>query len=307
MIKQFKQILSKYVDKTASKEEEALVDKYFERMQVKGLSPNNVTSSQGEEIKEKIDKRIKPKKKSSRTLYYKVAAVAVVLLSLSYAMFYTKEDLEFVEHYADKGQQLQFYLSDSTYVHLNSNSKLIYPKIFNGSIREVQLVGEAFFEVKHTSTDTPFIVVSPKLNTHVLGTKFNVNDSPNETVEVSVYEGKVKVEDKQSHNSVVLIKNERVTLVNHDDLSKSTLEEGQFNLWYKGEVKFNQMRIDEVVTVLNRRFNIRLKLPAGEIPTTTISGDFTSDKVSDILQSLQFIYGVKYQKQKDGQIVLYLK
>ncbi|MDR2221846.1 MAG: FecR domain-containing protein [Flavobacteriaceae bacterium] len=308
MIKQFKQILSKYAEERATKEEKSLVNQYFDKMQVNGISSEGLTSTLGEKMKKKIDYQIKPLKRTSWGIYYKIAAVAVILISLSYVFLPVQQEVELVEQYAAKGQQLQFYLSDSTFVHLNSNSKLIYPKSFDGTHREVQLEGEAFFEVTHTNTDAPFTVVSSKLSTQVLGTKFNVNDSPNETVQVSVYEGKVRVEDKQTKQYVVLRKDEQARWDKSlDVLQRETIEKGQFNQWYKGEVKFDKMSIQEVITVLNRRFDTQLYFASGELPTATISGDFTSDKIEDILKSLQFIYGIQYKKQANGQITLYAK
>lgn len=305
MIKQFKKLLSNYANAQATKQEQSLVDLYFDRMQKGGIGVSNTSKVQGEDIKKRIDKKLRRSTRISVIAYYRVACIAAVVAIVSYLLFSHTSEVEFIEQYADKGQQLQFYLSDSTYVHLNSNSKLIYPKTFTGTHREVQLIGEAFFQVKHTSANAPFTVVSPHLRTRVLGTKFNVNDSPLETVYVSVYEGKVKVEDKQAKSSVILEKDEKVLWSNSAlGLSKKTMQKEDFNQWHKGEVKFNKMSIQEVVTVLNRRFNINLVLDTANLPTTTISGDFTSDNVSDILQSLQFIYAIQFDKKKDGQIVL---
>ncbi|MDR0228450.1 MAG: FecR domain-containing protein [Flavobacteriaceae bacterium] len=308
MIKQFKRILSKYAEGDNTKEEESLVNQYFDKMQVGGIQPIEVNETIGERIKKKIYHEIKPTNKIPFAIYYKIAAVVAIVLSLSYFLIPSSKEVEYIEQFAAKGQQLQFYLSDSTYVHLNSNSKLIYPKRFDGTSREVQLIGEAFFEVKHTSTHTPFIVKSTRLYTEVLGTKFNVNDSPNETVQVSVYEGKVRVEEQQTKQRIVLVKDEQVTWTEESNsLQKVTLQAEQFNQWYKGEVKFNQMGIQEVITVLNRRFNIHLQLASSNLPKATISGDFTSDKIEDILQSLQFIYGIRYEKQNEGKIIVHLK
>ena len=48
-------------------------------------------------------------------------------------------------------------LSDGTKVYLNAGSRLVYPDIFSDKNREVFLVGEAFFDVKHDKQH-PFIV-----------------------------------------------------------------------------------------------------------------------------------------------------
>ncbi|MEC4114126.1 FecR family protein [Myroides pelagicus] len=307
MVKYFKKILSRYADQTADPQQYKLVELYFDKLQESGVQSHQVKKNIGDQIKKKIDKKIFPRSKSQKLYYYKIAAAVVVFLSISLAIFTTYNKQQWIEQYAQRGQQLTFYLSDSTLVHLNANSKLLYPKEFDSDYREVKLTGEAFFEVKHTLNDSPFLVNSPKLKTRVLGTKFNVNDSTDETVQVSVYQGKVRVEDKISGEHVTLKKDQRVLYSSKGyPFEKNDIDSGQFNQWFKGEVKFDKMTIEEVLTVLNRRFDINLKLASKQIPKTTISGDFTYDKVEDILESLQFIYGITYKQEPDGVIHVYL-
>ena len=64
-------------------------------------------------------------------------------------------------------------LSDGSTVFLNSESELTYPVKFCGNRREVELKGEALFEVAH-KPEQPFVVTSGVLETKVLGTVFNV-------------------------------------------------------------------------------------------------------------------------------------
>lgn len=51
-------------------------------------------------------------------------------------------------------------LSDGTKVWLNSESSLKYPTAFTSNTREVEITGEAYFEVKHNS-EHPFRVHLP--------------------------------------------------------------------------------------------------------------------------------------------------
>src|SRR5690606_37545513 len=72
-----------------------------------------------------------------------------------------------------KGRKTKVTLPDGTLVNLNYESRLKFPKAFTGNIREVELIGEAFFEV--VSNDTmPFIVRTGNIETEVLGTSFNI-------------------------------------------------------------------------------------------------------------------------------------
>ena len=49
-----------------------------------------------------------------------------------------------MEVYAGMGERREIVLPDSTHVWLNAGTKLIYPKQFNRSMRQVYLSGEMF-------------------------------------------------------------------------------------------------------------------------------------------------------------------
>ncbi|HEX8461906.1 MAG TPA: FecR family protein, partial [Segetibacter sp.] len=73
-----------------------------------------------------------------------------------------------------RGGQYQIVLSDGTKVWLNAASSLKFPASFSGNQRNVQLTGEAYFEVAKNKA-MPFNVAVNNLNIKVLGTHFNVN------------------------------------------------------------------------------------------------------------------------------------
>ena len=103
-------------------------------------------------------------------------------------------------------------LSDGTKVWLNSESSLKYPTAFTGNTREVEITGEAYFEVTKMSPagggelrnlqnrqrpgvdNVPFIVKKGDVSVTVLGTHFNVNAYDDEdAVRVTLLEGSVAV------------------------------------------------------------------------------------------------------------------
>lgn len=84
-------------------------------------------------------------------------------------------------------------LLDGSRVTLQPNSSLTYPEVFNGKERNVQLEGEAFFEVKRNPKQ-PFLVHFSNLTVKVLGTSFNIRSfRSEESVRVTVKTGKVAV------------------------------------------------------------------------------------------------------------------
>lgn len=136
-----------------------------------------------------------PKKTNFAVL--KVAASVTLFLGFSLLayFFYTDardQTANTVTKTTVAGQKSTITLADGTTIRLNSESSLVYPESFDGDIRSVQLVGEAFFDVAHDEK-RPFIIKSGDLVTTVLGTSFNISAFPDEDIEVTVASGKVAV------------------------------------------------------------------------------------------------------------------
>jgi len=115
-------------------------------------------------------------------------------------------------------------LSDGSVITLNKYSSLNYPPAFPGSSRNVELTGEAFFNIKH-DPDKPFVIKANNVLVTVLGTSFNVKAVGDKT-EVIVETGIVSVK-KQTH-IVSLYPGEKLTVYKTDttlrkELNKDTL------------------------------------------------------------------------------------
>ena len=99
------------------------------------------------------------------------------------------------------GQRAKVLLADGTEVWLNANTILRYPERFDPKKREVELHGEAFFEVEKAAGN-PFVVKTNKMDIQVTGTKFNVNAYDTEEYFVaSLVEGSVSVSCVHNRNS----------------------------------------------------------------------------------------------------------
>jgi len=92
-----------------------------------------------------------------------------------------------------RGGQYQVTLADGTKVWLNAESSLRFPTTFKGKDREVELTGEAYFEVK-ADKDKPFLVQAGQTETRVLGTNFNIMAYSDEgAVKTTLLEGAVSM------------------------------------------------------------------------------------------------------------------
>jgi ferric-dicitrate binding protein FerR (iron transport regulator) len=103
--------------------------------------------------------------------------------------------VDFNTLYNPRGSKvINLTLSDGTKVWLNSESSLKYPTAFTTNTREVEITGEAYFEVKHNAKQ-PFKVHLPNGSVvEDIGTSFNVNAYTDEAdIKTTLIEGSVRV------------------------------------------------------------------------------------------------------------------
>ncbi|WP_127124823.1 FecR family protein [Pseudoflavitalea rhizosphaerae] len=92
-----------------------------------------------------------------------------------------------------RGGQYQITLPDSSRVWLNAMSSIRFPTAFDGKERNVEINGEAYFEIVKNSKQ-PFIVTTGNSTIRVLGTSFNVNAYKDEEgIRTTLISGSVSV------------------------------------------------------------------------------------------------------------------
>ncbi|MFT4155858.1 FecR family protein [Parafilimonas sp.] len=105
-------------------------------------------------------------------------------------------------------------LPDGTNVWLNGNSALSYnDRVFGERYREVNLTGEAFFDVTKDAAH-PFIIHASSINITVKGTAFNVKAFPGQkNVETSLVRGLVEITTRQDPERKILLRpNEKISV-----------------------------------------------------------------------------------------------
>src|SRR5690606_27701037 len=117
------------------------------------------------------------------------------------------EIVSFEEFTTPPGVKSSITLGDGSKVLLNSGSSLKYVKGFGTDLREVFLVGEAFFEVSRDSI-RPFIVRTGEISTTALGTSFNIEAYKDENLNISLLTGKVAVAVPYEKQEVILLEEE---------------------------------------------------------------------------------------------------
>lgn len=163
--------------------------------------------------------------------------------------------LEYNTTQTPRGGQYQLELADGTKVWLNASSSLKYPTRFAGKERQVELTGEAYFEVTHNAS-MPFKVKTNKEIVTVLGTHFNVNayhDEP--SVKTTLLEGKVKVNALNSKASGILKPGEQAILTG-DQIQITPGDTEAATSWKNGYFRFRGENIASIMRKLSRWYNI---------------------------------------------------
>jgi len=173
----------------------------------------------------------------------------------------TDAEEKYAEVIAATGSVIRYELPDHSVVWLNSGSTLRYPTVFRKDNRNVELKGEAYFEVQ-ADQERPFYVNTPEgLSVYVYGTKFNVNAYEDDSsIETVLEKGKVNVISPDGKTTVQLAPGERL-LYNKLDrkLTKSKVDVYEKIAWKGGKLIFRNTELGEIFKRLERHFNVDIQ------------------------------------------------
>ena len=151
-----------------------------------------------------------------------------------------------------RGGEYKLVLADGTIVWLNSDSHIRYPVTFSGNTRQVELEGEAYFEVAK-DVEKPFIVRMNEYNVRVTGTQFNVRNYLNESLATTLVEGGVQIERKGKVDR--LRPGQQAVLENNEIRIRVVNVEGQV-AWRHGAFGFTQCRLENIMEELARWYDV---------------------------------------------------
>lgn len=236
---------------------------------------------------------------------YAAAVILIGLLSANLYFLLKKEPYSMNMVEVPNGQRVSLTLSDGTKVWLNSHSKFIYPTRFSSKNRDVELEGEGFFEVARNEK-VPFIVHADLLQVKVLGTKFNVKVYNEEPAEITLAEGKVEVATNDNDHKVTLRPNEQVTYSRKNGLAvNKSVNTSLVRSWTVGEAAYVNEQLIDIVTDLERRFNVHITVKDPELDTELFTCRFKETaKINQVLILLKDTRKLDYKIQGD-QIQIY--
>lgn len=245
-----------------------------------------------------------------RRLMRVAAAVAVVCLLGGMAWLYTGHMAEQEPLLATSsihvpvGQRTEVTLSDGTRVWLNSNTTLRMAAGSGDSSRDIELSGEAYFEVTHDE-HRPFVVHTGGHEVQVLGTKFSVyayDDS--REFSVRLYNGAVNVSDTRTKEHVLLAPNEKVKMLADGRLVKTGFERSESLLWLDGIYYFDNLDYGSIFKKLQEYYRVRIDVRSPKVLQYRCTCKFRQeDGLRHILNILQSIHPFQYDWNEDTQTI----
>ena len=275
-------------------------------------------------------------KRKKRLLWACAAAVFTAVIAFLALSYHTtpasiQDKIAQSEVSTKNGSRTKIQLPDGTSVWLNSSSKLVYDnQHFGTSIRDVSLVGEAYFDVVKNPAK-PFIIHTAKMDIRVLGTAFDVKCYPDEkTTETSLIRGSIEVTLKDRQEKIMMKPNEKLILSNEDlkPLKINTvpvkqaapfkanpiIELGHLTLfpkdssivetaWVENKLLFSDESLGEIAKKMERWYGVSIQITSERLKKELITGAFEKETIYQALNALQLTIPFTYKANKDIIII----
>lgn len=233
------------------------------------------------------------------------------------------------------GSKTKIQLPDGSQAWLNADSKLIYNENFIGTTREVQLNGEAYFDIApavsaRTGQRIPFIIHTPTIDLRVLGTAFNIRSYANEkNTETALIHGSVEITLRNNPDKKIILKPNEKLLVrnnefsvssgetqtgsdNEDDQPMMTLSKIHFQksdssateiLWTKNKLVFDGENLEDIALKIERWYDVKVTITDSRLKQNTYSGVFEDESLQQVMEALRITGNFRYTINKKEVII----
>ncbi len=256
---------------------------------VKSLVTSLFRLNSEDQVWHRIDSRIRPQ--SLFQTWAKYAAIILLSMMIGSLMAYFLPMALSNQQLAStltvpKGQMAQLELPDGTQVWLNSETTLTYPAAFSRKSRDIELVGEAYLNVK-TDVNKPFNINTKKSIVRVTGTSLNIRAYEGESEITTLVEGKVALFSKENELLLNLSPGQSAVFDQDNELDAYPVDTKQFTMWRDGRLHVDQVSLIDLCNMLERWYNVTIVIENEELKSRKISGTVLKykpvDQILDIL------------------------
>jgi transmembrane sensor len=238
-----------------------------------------------------------------------------------------KKNLPVSQVMTKPGSKTQLHLPDGSSVWLNASSNLTYDENFGKKNREVNLTGEAFFDVVKDPS-SPFIIHTKTVDIKVLGTQFNVKAYPEESfTETALIRGSVEVTVKKRPGEKHFLKpNEKMVVANDIAADNSVKKESEpkelistqslsydvadsvivETSWVSNRLIFHQNEtFGEMVPKLERWYGVHFNFEYTGAKNYRPFVSFTNETITQALDALK--EGIKFNYKINGDNITIIR
>ncbi len=210
------------------------------------------------------------------------------------------------------GSRTHVSLPDGTKVWLNGGSRIGYSKSFGISGREVDLTGEAFFDVAPDAVK-PFVIHTHKIDIRVLGTIFNIKSYPTDrTTETTLIRGSIEVSIRNKPSDKIILNPNQKLVVSDDDslmkapaprsrmlkayqapifIGKPTFEEHTGAMietsWVENKLIFQAEAFGELSKQLERWYGVSVQFDDPRLEELQFTGIFEKETIQQAMDALK--------------------
>jgi ferric-dicitrate binding protein FerR (iron transport regulator) len=266
----------------------------------------------------------------SRYRWVWAAGIAASLL-IAFLIFYPGKGPKMVSNTVSTkaGSKSKIQLPDGTQVWLNADSKIKYNQDFMGAYREVQLTGEAYFDVAKDKS-RPFIIHTGPIDVKVVGTSFNVRAYPNEKItETALIQGVVEITLRSNPDKKIILKpSEKLTVQsppspeiaepvkNNAPADGPTLTLGKIRygktdstgsietMWVRNKLAFENETFERITTEMERWYNVKFVIKKEALKTVYLTGIFENKSLAEVMEALRLSASFQYQV-REGTVTVW--
>lgn len=241
-------------------------------------------------FKERMEMARQNKQKRIKRIFLRATAIAAVLIPFVALLYISTQYVGLKKKLSEsaviyssvtvpKGSQSQVELPDGSQVWLNAGSSLQYANTFGRADRDILLDGEAYFEVT-TNEILPFIVKLGDIQVQVLGTRFNVKAYEQlNKIKVALIEGSVSLQNLKENQSYLLESME--TAIYHKQVHTMEIVKEEWlyaQEWINGDIIFEGELFEEIVFILEQRFDVNIHIHKESLKKRQFKGDFIKNE-----------------------------
>ncbi len=202
------------------------------------------------------------------------------------------------------GRRDSVRLADGTRVLLAPESRLIVAMGYGNTMREVELTGEAYFDVRHDA-GRPFVVHAGSADIRDLGTTFSVRVAGNQGVRVAVTSGSVSLAPASaSPNAAVVLRPGDAGTLGLD--GRTLVDRGGTaepdTAWTSGRLVFREAPVSSVRSELRRWYGIDLVIDSA-FAARHLSMTFDGESADRVLEVIALSLGAEVERQGNTALI----